>query len=131
MRTSIVARNAALDALGALANNGFINIYSGSQPATPETPAAGTLLATNGFGATAFAAASGGVLAANSVSNDIAVNASGDAGWFRVVKSDGTTPVFDGTVTEDGGGGDMILDSIELTQNAIMSISSVTYRLPT
>lgn len=44
-RTSIVARNAALDAKAALANNGYLRIYTGTKPLTPETAASGVLVA--------------------------------------------------------------------------------------
>jgi hypothetical protein len=45
LQKSIVARNAELDALAPLANNGFIRIYTGGIPATPETAVSGTLRA--------------------------------------------------------------------------------------
>ena len=56
MKTSISARNTELDALGPQANNGYLRIYTGAQPATPETAASGTLLAELRFNATAFGA---------------------------------------------------------------------------
>jgi len=57
LKTSIVSRNAELDALAALANSGKLRIYDGSQPATPETAAGATLLAELTMNATAFGAA--------------------------------------------------------------------------
>jgi hypothetical protein len=46
IQKSIVGRNAELNALAPLANNGYIRIYSGAIPATPETAASGTLTVT-------------------------------------------------------------------------------------
>lgn len=43
IQKSIVARNAELDAIAPLANTGYIRIYSGAIPATPETAASGTV----------------------------------------------------------------------------------------
>ncbi len=79
MKTSIVARNAELDALAALANSGYISIYSGSQPATPETAASGTLLAELRFNATAFGAAASGAITAGAITADSSADATGTA----------------------------------------------------
>lgn len=129
MKTSIAARNAALNALGALANNGYIRLYTGSQPATPETAASGTLLAELRFNATAFGAAASGVITANAITADASANASGDAGYYRALGSDGTTVLWDGTVGTSGA--DLNLNSIAISSGASVSISSLTYTLPT
>ena len=51
---SDAAANAAVNALCALANGGFLKIYSGTQPATGNSALTGTLLATINLAATAF-----------------------------------------------------------------------------
>jgi hypothetical protein len=129
MKTSIVARNAELDALAALANSGYIRIYDGTQPATPETSTSDTLLAELRFASTAFGSASGGIITANAITDDSDINASGTAAWFRVLKSDGTTVLWDGTVGTSGA--DMILATVALVQHAVLQITSLTYTLPT
>ena len=53
-RTSSVARTAAVNAIAPLANTGYLRIYSGAQPATPESTASGVLLAELRFNAGAF-----------------------------------------------------------------------------
>ena len=96
---SNAAVNAEADALAPLLNSGLLRIYDGSQPATANTAlGAQVLLAELTFNATAFPAASNGVLTANAITADASANAAGTAAWFRAVKSDGTTVVMDGTV---------------------------------
>lgn len=96
---SNAAVSAEADALGPLLNSGLLRIYDGSQPATANTAlGAQVLLAELTFNATAFPAASNGVLTANAITADSSANAAGTASWFRAVKSDGTTVVMDGTV---------------------------------
>ena len=96
---SNAAVNAEADALAPLLNAGLLRIYDGSQPATANTAiGAQVLLAELTFNATAFPAASNGVLTANAITADSSANAAGTASWFRAVKSDGTTVVMDGTV---------------------------------
>lgn len=125
IRTSIVARNTELDAFAALANNGKIRIYTGTKPATPETAASGTLLAECTFGATAFGAAASGVITANAITDDASADATGTAGWFRCLKSDGTTALWDGDV-----GTDMTMNSTAIQAGARVKVLSLTYTLP-
>jgi hypothetical protein len=129
MKTSIVSRNAELDALATLLNNGYLRIYSGAQPATPETAASGILLAELRFGATAFGAASAGVITANTITADSGADATGTAGYFRTLKSDGTTAVYDGSVGTSGS--DLNLNSTAIQSGAEVSITSLTVTLPT
>lgn len=129
-RTAIATRNAELDALAPLCNTGWIRVYTGAQPATPETAASGTLLAELRFGATAFPAASGGVLTANAITSDASANATGTAGWARVFKSDGTTAVFDGTCGAVGSGEQFEVNPIAIQSGAPVDCSALTYTLP-
>lgn len=129
MKTSIVARNAELDALAPLANSGKLRIYSGAQPATPETAASGTLLAELTMNATAFGAAASGVITANAITSDSAADATGTAGYYRLLKSDGTTALWDGSVGTSGS--DLNLNSVAIQSGAQVSVSSLTYTLPT
>src|SRR4051812_26349881 len=91
-----VAANAEADAVATLLNNGYLRIYSGTQAATADTAiGAQVLLAELRFGATAFGAAVAGVATANAITSDTSADATGTASWFRTLKSDGTTAVFD------------------------------------
>jgi hypothetical protein len=100
-----------------------IRIYSGSQPADADTAASGTLLATltgnaGGFGTTS----SEGVLTASAVTSANAV-ATGTAGWFRVLASDGTTVVFDGGCATSGEV--MTMPSTSITSGQPVQITSI------
>ena len=74
--------------------------------------------------ASAFAAAaSGGVLTANAISNGTAA-AAGTASWFRLVKSDGTTPIMDGDVSTSGA--DLNLNNTSIATGQTVSVTAFT-----
>ena len=129
LKTSVIARNAQLDALGALANEGYLRIYDGTQPVNPESPSAsGTLLSTCRFGTPAFGPAADGVLTANPIAQDGDIAANGNASWFRVLKSDGETVLWDGSVGVEKA--DLILRVISLVRHAALQINRLTYTQP-
>ena len=124
---STTLRNTWLDAITTAAgNSGFIRIYDGTRPATAG--AATTLLAELTCNATFAAAASGGVLTLNSVTQDSSANATGTATWFRFVKSDGTTFVMDGNVGTSGS--DLNLNTTSIVSGAAVSVTSFTITAP-
>jgi hypothetical protein len=121
-----VAASAAADAVTALLNNGYLRIYDGSQPANADTAVSGqTLLAELRFGATAFGAASNGVANANAITSDSSADATGTASWFRALKSDGTSVVFDGSVGTSGA--NLNLNSVAVSAGAAVAVSSLSY----
>ncbi len=129
LHTSIVARNAAANAIAALANSGKLRIYSGTQPLTPETGIGGsTLLAELTMNATAFGSAAAGVITANAITSDTTADATGTAAWYRLWQSDGTTPLWDGTVGTATS--DMIMNSVAIQSGALVSCTALTYTLP-
>src|SRR5690349_18715672 len=129
MKTSIAARNIMLDALAAQANSGKLRIYNGTEPATPETALSGnTLLAELTMNATAFGAASNGVITAAAITSDSAADATGTASFFRLFKSDGTTVLWQGTVGTSAT--DLIVGTVSFVANAIISVSALTVTAP-
>lgn len=114
--------DAAVNAVTALLNSGTIRIYTGTQPAL-NAALTGTLLATMTFGATAFGASSGGTATANAITSGTAA-ASGTAGYFAVLKSDGTTVVATGTVATSGA--DLNVNTTAFTSGVSVSCSSFT-----
>lgn len=117
--------NTEADAAGALLNGGFIKVYDGTQPATGDTALGSqTLLVTLTFSNPAFAAASAGVLTANAITSGTAV-ATGTATWFRAVKTDGTTKVFDGSVGTASA--NMILPTTGITSGATVTCASLLF----
>jgi hypothetical protein len=119
------AANTACDAMAALANSGFLRIYDGTKPATADTAVTSqVLLAELTMNATAFGAAVAGVATANAVTQDASANNTGTATWFRVWKSNGTSPLWDGTVGISGT--DLVLNSVAISSGAAVSITSFT-----
>lgn len=129
MKTAITARNTMLDALNAILNSGVLRIYSGTEPATPETALSGnTLLAELTIGATALAAASAGAATFNAITADSSADATGTATFFRIFSSDGTTVRFQGTVGTSGA--DLNLNSTSITSGGTVSVTSLSLTLP-
>jgi hypothetical protein len=121
---ALASRNAAVNAVTALCNSGFVEVYSGTRPATPDTALSGnTLLATLTFGATAFGAGSSGVATANAITSGIAV-ATNTAAWARVYRSDGSTVVGDCNVGTSGS--DMNFPTLSFVIGEIISCTSLT-----
>ncbi len=125
----VAYRNAEADATCAQCNNGSVKLYAGTMPTNADTALSGnTLLATCTFGATAFGAAVAGVATANAIANDTSADATATVSFFRAVKADGTTCVFQGTVGTSGC--DLNMASTAIQINATVSISSLTYSRP-
>lgn len=119
-------RNRAADAVCARANGGSLRIYSGTPPADANAALSGnTLLANLAMSATAFGAASSGVATANAITADSSADADGTATFFRVLESDGTTVVFQGSVGTSGADLNLSTTTIAVTGN--VSVSSLTY----
>jgi hypothetical protein len=113
----------ATNAKAALLNGGFLEIWSGSQPAV-DGALTGTKLAKLSFAATAFASAtasgSGATAQANAIASAIAL-ATGTAGYFAVLKSDDTTVVGTGTVGTSGA--DLSMSSLSIVAGQVVACS--------
>lgn len=128
-RMSYAAVNAEANALAPLANTGYIRIYDGTRPANADTAVSTqTLLAELRFGATAFGAASNGVITANAITADSSANASGTASWARVLESDGATALWDDEVGTTNA--NVVLNSVAISAGASVSITSLTHTVP-
>jgi hypothetical protein len=124
-KCSNVAASAKADAIARLLDNGFLRIYSGTQPADADTALSGnTLLAELRFNATSAPAAVNGVLTFNALTSDSSADATGTATFFRAFKSDGTTVVWDGSVGTSGA--NLNINSVALSAGAQVSVSSFT-----
>lgn len=120
--------NAQANALARLLDNGYLRIYSGTQPATADTALSGnTLLAELRFAATSAPNAVAGQLTFNALTSDTAADATGTAGFFRCFASDGTTVVLDGSVGVTGGGFNLELATTSIVANATVAVSSFTH----
>ena len=115
-------RNAQLDAITTFAGGSCkLRFYTATQPATGGT--ATTLLAELTCNATFAPGASSAVLTLNSITS-AAASATGTATWFRIVKSDGTTHVMDGTVGTSGA--DLNMSTTSFVSGATIAVSSFT-----
>jgi hypothetical protein len=110
--TAAVAQAAAAAVATSIGAGSSIRIYSGTKPATPETAATGTLLATVAISGS-FTATSGVLTSADPAA--VTPAAAGTAGWFRLLTSGGTA-ILDGTVGTSGA--DMNLSSTSITTAA-------------
>ncbi len=124
-----LAVNTMGDAFAPLLDNGYLRIYDGTQPANGDTAiGAQVLLAELRWNATAFPATVAGVLTANALIGDSSANATGTATWFRALKADGTTSVWDGSVGTSNA--DMVLVSVSITMGQIITINAAGITLP-
>src|ERR1700744_6327137 len=114
--------------VGSFTNSALLKLYDGTQPSTPETAVTTqNLLATVTLASPAFGSASNGVITANSIS-DVTISASGTSAWFRLLKSDNTTVIMDGSVGTSGS--DLNLNSVALSSGATLSTTSFTFTVP-
>lgn len=142
-RLSNATKDTMINAMGPLCNGGSLKIYgpaSGAalpQPSTPDTAVVsgtnGSLLVSIPFASTAFTTASGGsgnigLFGGTAIS--AAVTATGTASWARVLKSDGTTAVFDVDITISGGGGSMTFDNINFILGGTATINTISISQP-
>jgi hypothetical protein len=114
--------DAAVNAIAALCNSGFMEVYTGTQPSL-NAALTGTKLAKLTFGATAFGASSGGTATANAIGT-VAALATGTAGYFALMKSDDTTVVMTGSVGTSGA--DLNFNTLSITSGINVSCSSFT-----
>lgn len=127
---SHAGESAAMDAVTAKLNvggAGTIGIYSGSQPAGPDTAiGAQVLLATLTFSATSFGASVNGVATANAITSGTA-GATGTAAWARLA-SGGGTAVMDCTVGTAST--DIVLGTASINSGDVVSLSAFTLTHP-
>ena len=131
LRLSTSARNAACNAIVDLidggAGAGYIEIRTGTQPATPQTAASGTLLATLTFSDPAFGAASVGVATASAITSDTSVDADGTAAWARIYDSNNNA-IMDMDVGQ--GSGTLSFDDTSFLTGGTAAITLMTYTVP-
>lgn len=122
--TAAVAQSLATALATAVGSGASIRIYSGSKPATPETTATGTLLATVPITGS-FTASGGSITAADP--GAVTPAASGTAGYFRLLTT-GSTAILDGTVGTSGA--DMNLSSTAISTSSPLDLGVPTFTVP-
>ena len=99
-------------------------IRTGTAPADCATTATGTILATIILPTTWMNTASGGVATLTGLWQTLLADASGTAGYFRVVQ--GSTTHIQGSVTITGSGGDMTLDNPVIAGGQQVTVTGFT-----
>lgn len=124
------ACDAIVDLIDAGAGAGTIKVYTGAAPTNASDAASGTLLGTLTFSDPAFGAASNGVATASSITSDTTADASGTAGYFRVLDSDGTV-IFQGTAGATADTPNMDFGaSAAIVAGGTIAVSSFTFTVP-
>lgn len=124
---SVDVHNIEAEAFMGLLDSGSCDLRTGTQPANTTIAATGTLLVTIDIPATALKAAAALGKADLAVTTAVATTTAGTVGYARFFKTDGTTVVFDGSVTASGGGGDVIIDDVVLAVDDLVNIIDMSY----
>lgn len=126
IRLSTAARDAALASGILAATIGSLTVRTGSQPATPNDAATGTLLVQ--FDSVYFGAPSAGAASLDPGYAPYQANAvaTGTAGWARLDMGSGV--VIDGTVASSGG--DFTISSTSIASGDVVQLQSFTLTMP-
>ncbi len=126
---STEAVNTEADAFAALLNNGYFELRTGTQPASADDAATGTLLGTINLNNPAFTgSAIAGVLTLD-VPVSTTAGDNGTATWGRFYKNGGGAEM-DVSVSEGGGGGEVIILQAVVASGETITITSFTYTIP-
>ena len=119
-------RNAMLDAFEAdIGVSPLLEIFTGAKPANCAAGDTGTKLASMTLPSDWMAAASTGSKAKLGTWEDLAGDAAGDAGYYRI-KTSGAVCKAQGSITATGGGGDMTLDNINIAVGQKVTVTGFT-----
>lgn len=127
---------AARDLVDVGSGPGVVRVYSGSQPATPDNAATGTLLAEFTLADPSYGSPVNGTvpLDATPPINGTGL-AAGTAGWVRVLDSTQAAGsglgVLDGVVTLTAGGGTLTLNTLTVSVGVVVSITGGSIAMPT
>lgn len=115
--------DAQADTLAAMLKDGFIDIYDGTQPDTPETDVGSRKMCVSlQLGSPAFMPASNGMISANPIRSGVSVADANPATWARLYKSDHKTVVMDISVgTKDAN---IILPTTHIVRGITVTCSS-------
>ncbi len=129
IKVSIAAANAKAAAWAALLNGGEIRIYEGTKPANADASlGAAVLLAKGVFGNPAFGNPLDGLVTANAITKDSDAPATGTAQFYRLLQSNQTTPVGDGTCGVTGGGFDLEMATVSIVQHGEVTFPTMTHQ---
>ncbi|WP_375191795.1 hypothetical protein [Marinobacter sp.] len=121
LRSTMAQAMIAAMANGTLASP-KLEIYSGSIPATMGGSITDTLLTEHTLTNT-VATESNGLITFEAIGEDLSVNATGTAGWARIIDRDGAEVIYL-TVSATGGSGELRLNTVNLDAGSSVTITS-------
>ena len=125
---STESRNSALNAIVALLAGGYLRIYSGTQPPTPDVTTVEPQLIEVRLGDPAFAASRGGSASVNGMTSTGPATETGRPTWCRFLRADGNTGVIDGTVGTDNA--NVVILASEIVAGSEITITNCTLTMP-
>lgn len=125
LKYAVLLKNARLNQITSqISTSGVLDIYSGTQPANPDTALSGnTLLASLALSSTFASGAASGVLTANTISADTSADNTGTATWGSLMTSGGTR-IVDFSVGTSGA--DLNMNTTSIVAGANVSVTSLT-----
>lgn len=108
-----------------------IRILTGSQPTLASDAETGTLLGTLTGSATFGTVAGSGTngrITAGAIASDTSADATGTAGYFRLLTQTGGTIIAQGTIGTSSA--DLILNTVAITAGSTIAITSATIDVP-
>jgi hypothetical protein len=123
-RANTAIKNSVTDNLAANFNAGKLRVYTGTQPASGDDAASGTLLVEITLPNPAFGASSGGI-ASKAGTWQANATVAGVAGWARMLNS-ALDKNIDYSVTITGGGGDMEVQNTNIAVGQQVTVTTAT-----
>lgn len=127
LRYSSDSVDAQTDAICARLNDGYLQLWDGTQPIDGDAAADGNLLVELRFGNPAFAPSVGGVAQANPIETATAL-VTGNASWLRTLQADHASVVFDGDIGTANAV--LNLDRVNIQAQANVLITDFSYVSP-
>jgi hypothetical protein len=128
LQKNTALRNDQADFLGGIFDGGTLEIYTGTQPGSPNSAPSGSLLATITIPNPAFGAAVAGVVEEAGSWTTTATD-SGTAGWARFISAD-TLRTMDAVVTMVPGGNDLLISNTNVVSGNAVTVISLTLTTP-
>jgi hypothetical protein len=116
-----------IEQFAARCDGGYLDLYAGDRPLSPDAVPLGVRLASLRLGNPAFTLAIGGIATAKPIQDDPSAEASGIPQWFRIYEPDHLTPVCDGSIGESDA--DVILRPLAIRRQAKVSLRRLTVTL--
>lgn len=124
IQMSAAVRNAMMNAYEAtIGASAKLRIYTGAKPAALTDAATGTLLIEMTLPADWMSAAAGGTIAKAGTWSGDGI-AEGEAGYYRILNSAGTTAHEQGTVGMSGPDVDMIINNTDVAINQNVTVTT-------